>query len=103
MQEGDLGHDGYEGGLADVAGLAPHVGPRDDQPTGPRGCQVGVIGHDRGVQGRVQHWVAPLHNVQLGCLVLLHELGPHIPVRRETQGEKHTGTWQHDAETLHIM
>lgn len=92
MWEGDLGHDRYEGSLADVAGLAAHVGPRDDQPTGPCSCQVGVIGHDRGVQGRVQHWVAPLRNVQLGWLVLLHELGPHIPARRKTQGETYTGT-----------
>lgn len=75
----DLSHDGNEGGLADVAGLAPHVGTCDDQSTWAPCGQVCVIGHNRGVKSHIQNWVAALDNAQLCWLVFTHKLWPSVP------------------------
>lgn len=79
---GDLGHDSYEGSLANVAGLAPHIGAGDDQ--GPRAScrQLCVIGDHWGVQSHIQHGVPPLHYVELGRRTLIYKAWPHIPAAR---------------------
>ena len=79
ISSSNLSHYCYEGSLADVAGFAAHIGSSNDQGAGAPAGQVGVIGHDRAVQGNIQHWVAALDNPQLGWFISVNKCWPSVP------------------------
>ena len=92
-----LGHDDDERDLADVGGLARHVGPGDDQKAVAAAVQVDVVGNEALGKGHPLHHgvsaVADLDCVAVvdggaAVVVLLGHLGKGRPSRRDRPGPR---------------